>query len=115
MQYLGAVSKWQNGLGSYPRRIFQHHSNPSLCYAPTTHIEEAEANWFYEDLQDPLEQLQKKISANLKNSAVAQDWKKSVFIPVPKKDNAKEFTNYLTIMLISHATKVMLKILQTGL
>jgi len=41
-----------------------------------------------------------------------RDWKKSVFIPIPKKGNAKEFSNYCTIALISHATKVMLKILQ---
>ena len=41
-----------------------------------------------------------------------QDWKKSVFIPIPKKGNAKECLNYCTIALISHATKVMLKILQ---
>ena len=40
-----------------------------------------------------------------------QDWKKSVFIPIPKKGNAKEFSNYRTIALISHASKVMLKIL----
>uniref|UniRef100_A0A4W2EMM7 RNA-directed DNA polymerase n=1 Tax=Bos indicus x Bos taurus TaxID=30522 RepID=A0A4W2EMM7_BOBOX len=41
-----------------------------------------------------------------------QDWKRSVFIPIPKKGNAKECSNYRTIALISHATKVMLKILQ---
>ena len=41
-----------------------------------------------------------------------QDWKRSVFIPVPKKGNAKECANYRTIALISHASKVMLKILQ---
>ena len=40
------------------------------------------------------------------------DWKKSVFIPIPKKDNAKECSNYCTIALISYASKVMLKILQ---
>ena len=40
-----------------------------------------------------------------------QDWKRSVFIPNPKKGNAKECSNYLTIALISHASKVMLKIL----
>ena len=44
-----------------------------------------------------------------------QDWKRSVFIPVPKKGNAKEFSNYHTIVLISHASKVMLKILQARL
>ena len=43
------------------------------------------------------------------------DWKTSVFIPIPKKGNAKECSNYLTIALISHASKVMLKILQARL
>ena len=41
-----------------------------------------------------------------------QDWKRSVFIPIPKKGNAKECSNYRTIALISHASKVTLKILQ---
>ena len=41
-----------------------------------------------------------------------QDWKRSVFIPIPKKSNAKECLNYCTIALISHASKVMLKVLQ---
>ena len=53
--------------------------------------------------------------ANLENSAVAQDWKRSVFIPIPKKGNAKECSHYCTIALISHASKVMLKILQARL
>ena len=44
-----------------------------------------------------------------------QDWKKSGFIPIPKKGNAKECSNYRTIALISHASKVMLKILQARL
>ena len=44
-----------------------------------------------------------------------QDWKMSVFIPIPKKCNAKECSNYSTIALISHANKVMLKILQARL
>ena len=44
-----------------------------------------------------------------------QDWKRSVFIPIPKKSNVKECSNYCTIALISHATKVMLKILHRGL
>ena len=44
-----------------------------------------------------------------------QDWKRSVFIPIPKKGNAKECSSYCTIALISHATKVMLKILQARL
>ena len=41
-----------------------------------------------------------------------QDWKRSIFIPIPKKGNVKEYSNYCTIALISHASKVMLKILQ---
>ncbi|MES9456897.1 hypothetical protein ABEQ96_12180 [Cutibacterium acnes] len=45
----------------------------------------------------------------------AQDCKRSVFIPIPKKGNAKEYSNYCTIALISHASKVMLKILQARL
>ena len=44
-----------------------------------------------------------------------QDWKRSVFIPIPKKGNAKECSNYHIIVLISHAGKVMLKILQARL
>ena len=44
-----------------------------------------------------------------------QDWKGSVFIPIPKKGNAKECSNYCTVALISHASKVMLKILQARL
>ena len=44
-----------------------------------------------------------------------QDWKKSVFIPIPKKGNAKERSNYRTIALISHTSKIMLKILQARL
>ena len=44
-----------------------------------------------------------------------QDWKRSVFIPIPKKGNAKECSNYYTIALISHASQVMFKILQARL
>ena len=53
--------------------------------------------------------------ANLENSAVAQDWKRSVFIPIPKKGNAKECSNYRTVALILYTSKLMLKILQPRL
>ena len=53
--------------------------------------------------------------ANLENSAVTTGLEKSVFIPIPKKDNAKECSIYCTIALISHAIKVMFKILQARL
>ena len=50
-----------------------------------------------------------------KTQQCPQDWKRSVFIPIPKKGNAKECSNYCTISLISHASKGMLKILQARL
>ena len=53
--------------------------------------------------------------ANLENSAVATGLEKSAFIPISKKGNAKECSNYYTIALISHPGKVMLKILQARL
>ena len=53
--------------------------------------------------------------ANLENSAVATGLEKSVFIPIPKKGNANECLNYHTIAVISHSSKVMLKILQARL
>ena len=57
--------------------------------------------------------------ANLENSAVfipiPKDWKRSVFNPIPKKGNVKKCSNYHTIALVSHASKVMLKILQARL
>ena len=53
--------------------------------------------------------------SNLKTQQWPQDWKMSVFILVPKKDNVKECSNYLTVALISHDSKVMLNILQAKL
>ena len=53
--------------------------------------------------------------ANLENSAVATGLERSVFIPIPKKSNVKECSNYCTIALISHASKGILKILQAKL
>ena len=50
------------------------------------------------------------MAANLENSAVATGLKRSIFIPIPKKSNAKQCSNYCTIALISHASKVTLKI-----
>ena len=53
--------------------------------------------------------------ANLKTQQWPQDWKRSVFIPIPKTDNAKECSNSCTIAFISHTSRVMLKILQARL
>ena len=53
--------------------------------------------------------------ADLENSAVAEDWKRSVFIPIPKKGTAKECSNHCTIALFSQASKLTFKILQARL
>ena len=62
---------------------------------------------------DAMKVLHSMMPANLQNSKQwPQDWRRSVFIPIPKKGNAKECSNYHTITLISHTSKAMLKILQ---
>ena len=55
------------------------------------------------------------MTANVENSAWPQDWKRTVFIPIPIKGNAKECSNHHKILLISHASEVMLKIIQARL
>ena len=64
---------------------------------------------------DAVKVLQSVCQQIWKTQQWPQDWKRSVFIPIPKKGNAKECPNYHTIALISHASKVMLKILQVRL
>ena len=66
-------------------------------------------------LDDAVKALHSICQQIWKTQQWSQDWKRSVFIPIPKIGNAKECSNYLTIALISHASKVMLKILQTRL
>ena len=64
---------------------------------------------------DPVKVLNSICQEIWKTQQWPQDWKRSVFIPIPKKGYAKECSNYHTIALISHASKVMLKILQASL
>ena len=64
---------------------------------------------------DPVRVLHSICQQILKTQQWPQDWKRSVFIPIPKKGNAKECSNNHAITLISHASKVMLKILQARL
>ena len=66
-------------------------------------------------IQTELFQILKDDAVKVLHSICQQDWKRSVFTPIPKKGNAKECSNYHTIALISHASKVMLKILQARL
>ena len=65
-----------------------------------------------EDFVKVLNSVYQKI---LKTQQWPQEWKRSVVIPIPKKSNAKECSNHFTVALISHASKVMLKILQARL
>ena len=70
----------------------------------------------FQILKDDAVKLLHSISQQIwKAQQWPRDWKRSVFIPIPKKGNAKECSNYRTIALISHASKIMLKILQAGL
>ena len=70
----------------------------------------------FQILKDDAVKVQHSICQQIwKTQQRPQDWKRLVFIPIPKKDNAKECSNYCTIMLISHAGKLMLKILQARL
>ena len=64
---------------------------------------------------DAVEVLQSICQQIWKTQQWPQDWKRSVFIPIPKKGNAKECPDYCTITLTSHASKVILKILQARL
>ena len=63
---------------------------------------------------DALKMLHSTCQQIWKTQQWPQDWKRSAFIPIPKKGNAKECSNYCTIALISHASKVMLKFSKPG-
>ena len=65
--------------------------------------------------EDAVKVLHSKCHLIWKTEQWPQDWKMSVFIPFPKKGNAKEYSNYRAIALISHASKILLKILQARL
>ena len=78
-----------------------------------THIgKESKKNRFVHDAVKVMHSICQHI---WKTQPWPQDWKRSVFIPIPKKGNAQECSNYRTIARISHASKVMLKILQARL
>ena len=66
-------------------------------------------------IDDAMKVLHSICQQTWKTQQWPQDWKRSVFIPIPKKDNAKKCSNYCTIALISHTSKLMLKILQARL
>ena len=76
---------------------------------------ESQLSCFKSSKDDAVKVLHSVCQQIWKTQQWPQDWKRSVFIPVPKKGNARECPNYDTIALISHASKVMLKILQARL
>ena len=79
------------------------------------HCREIDALLFQILKDDAVKVLHSIFQQIWKTQQWSQDWKRSVFIPISKKGNAKECSNYRTIALISHASKVMLKILQARL
>ena len=93
------------------------YGNPSrLILSLTQTIKETHLVELFQILKDDAVKVLHSICQHIwKTQQWPQDWKKSVFILIPKKGNPKECSNYLTIALISHASKVMLKILQARL
>ena len=113
-------------------------SDPDNCDGVITHLEpdilECEVKWALESItthqpsggdgipmelfpilkDDAVKEIHSRCQQIWKTQQWPQDWKRSVFIPIPKKGNAKEYSNYRTIALISHGSKVMLKILKPG-
>ena len=120
----------------YGRTVQKRSSHPDNLDGVITHLEpdilECKVKWVLGSIKAsggdgiPVEQFQILKDDDVKmlhsichqvwkSQQWSQDWKRPVFIPIPKKGNAKECSNYRTITLISHASKVMLKILQARL
>ena len=121
------------------RTVQKYHNNPENYDGVITHLEpdilKCEVKWalgsiitnkasgsnripveLFQILKDDAVKVLHTICQQIwKTQQWPQDWKRSVFIPIPKKGNAKECSNYCTIALISHASKVTLKILQARL
>ena len=130
------IKRWQEYTEEVYKKDLHHQENHS---GVITHLEpgilECEVKWALESITMNKASGADRISVELfhilKDDAVnvlhsvyqqiwktqqwPQDWKRSVFIPVPKKGNAKECSNYRTVALISHASKMMFRILQVSL
>ena len=122
--------RWQE----YTEELHDPHNHDGVITHLETHILECEVKWALESITAnkasggdgipvKLFQIQQEDAVKVLHSLCQQiwktqqwplDWKRSVFIPIQKKGNAKECSNYRTIALISHASKIMLKILQPG-
>ena len=127
--------RWQKYTGElYKKDLHEPNNHDGVITHLEPDILECEVKWALESITtnkasgadgNPVELFQilkddamkgpLSMPANLENSAVATGLERSVFIPIPKKGNVKERSNYCTTALISHASKVMLKILQARL
>ena len=128
--------KWQEYTEELYKKDFHHqHNHDGVITNLEPDILECEVKWALESItmnkasegdglpvelfqilkDDAVKVLHSICQQIWKTQQWPQDWKRSVFIPIPKKGNAKECSNYCTIALISHALKVMLKILQARL
>ena len=132
----GIKKKWQEYKEElYRKDLHDPDNHDDVITHLETDILECEVNWALESITTNKasggDRIPDELFQILKNDAVKvlqsicqqirktqqwpQDWKRSVFIPIPKKGNAKECSNYRTIALISHDSKVILKILQARL
>ena len=135
MTPLGSLKRWQE----YTEELIQKDlHDPDNHDGVITHLEpdipECEVKWalgiitmnkasggggipveLFQILNDAVKVLHSICQQIWKTQQWPQDWKRSLFIPIPKKGNAKECSNYCTIALISHTSKIMLKILQARL
>ena len=127
------IKKWQEYTEKlYKKELHDQDNNDGVITHLEPDILECEVKWalgsikasggdgipveLFQTLKDDAVKVLHSICQQIwKTQQWPQDWKRSVFIPIPKKGNAKESSNYHTIALISHASKVMLKILQARL
>ena len=127
--------RWQEYTELYKKDLYDPANHHGVITHLEPHILECKVKWALESMtmnkasggdgipielfqilkDDAVQVLQSICQQIWKTHLWSQDWKISVFIPIPKKGNAKESSNYCTIALISHASKVMLKILQARL
>ena len=127
----GIKKRWQEDTELYKEDLHEPNNHDSMIPHLKPDIPKCKVKWalgsmttnkaiggdgkagLFQSLKDDAVKVLHSICQQIwKTQQWLQDWKRSVFIPIPKKGNAKDCTNYCTIALISHASKVMLKILQ---
>ena len=127
--------RWQEYTELYEKELYDPHNHNGVITHLEPDILECEVKWALESIttnkanggdgipvelfqiikDDTVKVLHSIYQQIWKTQQWPQDWKSSIFIPIPKKGNVKECSHYQTIVLISHASKVMLKILQASI